>query len=461
MNLNLSYPINRYALPGHSFFFEIAIQRESQQCSFQRDWKEKREKKIERATTDCPTMRVVKIGGSSVAKIPTIVMEISGDAIFVVSAVGGLTDVLMKGHLLGAAHAFRQWMKRHNIRMNENILEVMDAMMRTVPGSPLSVSYGEKLTVVALAEMMKEKGKKAAPIFADSLLLAEGNDAYDAMLLTGNDDEREIENLRLLAISKGIVPIVTGYCARHHRTAETVLLGRDGSDYTAAHIAGVLRATCAIVTDVSGIMTCDPRIVPTARSIPCMSTGEARELAFHGASVIHRKTLRAVGDSPLWVVDIFGRGTVIRDQEESLNRPLAIALLDNRRCLTVEARSEVGFSAKIFSKLKEVGISVEMMAQTCSETEIAVILPESKSKIAAEALREVGETARLSEKLGVITVVGDGMTRKEGTLTSIFSVFDRLAVRVHWVSQGIRSLSIAVASEDLQKSARHLHDRIL
>ena len=202
-------------------------------------------------------------------------------------------------------------------------------------GSPEAIAFGEKLTAVALSDMMSKKTNKlVAPLFADSFMFAEGNSRYDSRPLPLFQDD--VDKIKKLT-SNGMIPIVTGFCAQDRRTKRTVLLGRDGSDVTAAFLANAFECDCYIVTDTCGVMTCDPRIVPDARTIPVMSHAEARELAFHGANVLHRRTLEAVGSSNLSVIDIHGEGTmIVPTLEEALNRPVAMAVLRNRRTVTVK-----------------------------------------------------------------------------------------------------------------------------
>ena len=399
--------------------------------------------------------KVIKFGGSTLKNTPNIVHHVNKTSVFVVSAVAGMTNALLRGDKVSAAEIFRSWMRKNGIRYTETIDACIDTMFSMPAKSPICVSYGEKLTAVAISEMLNRRKTDAVPLFADSFMFADGGTEYDSNLM----DECKVEQLHNL-LEKGITPVITGYCARNLQN-KTVLLGRDGSDITAAYLANKMNFDCYIITDVDGIMTCDPRIVPAARTIPYMSKEEARELAFYGANILHRKTLDAVGHSSLHILNIRGYGTTIQSQEESLGKPIAIALLFNRRAVTVSAEATPGFCAKVFTALSKKNISVEMLLQTCSETEVSVVVPDWNCEVCGLVMSQFGHVS-ISEMLGIVTMVGDGMSKTVGIASSIFTKLSNNNINVRCVSQGPseRSLSIAVSISDLKKAANVLHETL-
>ena len=153
----------------------------------------------------------------------------------------------------------------------------MDAIHRNFGTCDYLTSFGEKLSVEVLNV---ELGGDTTRIYADS-----------SGLVLVDDDET-------LTVSSHFAPtgivVVTGYCGRHVSSGKTVLLGRDGSDTTATLLSGHLECPCTIYTDVEGMFTIDPRLSDHARQIPRISLAEAKELAFHGASVLHAKCLNYV-----------------------------------------------------------------------------------------------------------------------------------------------------------------------
>ncbi|HEX9961473.1 MAG TPA: aspartate kinase, partial [Pyrinomonadaceae bacterium] len=150
------------------------------------------------------------------------------------------------------------------------------------------VSYGEQLSSRLLAEVLKSKNIEARAMDSRRLIITD--DEYGAAQPIWNETERFIKNELEYLIEKGEVPVLGGFIAAS-RSGETTTLGRGGSDYSAALVAAALRAAeLQIWTDVTGVMTCDPRIVGEARTIPVLSYEEAAELAYFGAKVLHPKT---------------------------------------------------------------------------------------------------------------------------------------------------------------------------
>ena len=398
--------------------------------------------------------KVAKFGGSTMHRTPHVVLNVLPPAVLVVSAVSGMTNALCRGDVVLASKIFRKWMRRHGVRLTEAMSMCLDRMLSIPPKTPESVSYGEKLTALAAAEMLLVIGRPAIVIFADSFMFARESsgkkDLFDCDLV--DCDTTQLEAM----IRRGITPVVTGYCARHMETDRTVLLGRDGSDVTAAFLANRMRCECFIITDVNGVMSCDPRMVPEARNIPFLSKAEARELAFYGANVLHRKTLDVVGSSPLHIINIHGYGTTIRDQRESLHRPVALALLYYRRIVTVAAAPEVGFCSRVASAVSREGISMEMIIQTCSETEISVAVDEEHAEKCAVTMRQFGEVS-ISQQVGILTLVGDGMCRAVGLTGKIFSALDNHNIDVPKFNQGRCSLSLAVHIDDMEAAAKVIH----
>ena len=159
------------------------------------------------------------------------------------------------------------------------------------------VSYGEQLSSRLLAEVLKAKGVNARQV--DSRRLIVTDDEYGAATPL-IDETNELVKLELEPlINAGEVPIMGGFIAAN-RGGETTTLGRGGSDYSAALVAAALRAgELQIWTDVTGVMTCDPRICGDARTIPVLSYEEAAELAYFGAKVLHPKTIKPAVDNAI------------------------------------------------------------------------------------------------------------------------------------------------------------------
>jgi len=168
---------------------------------------------------------------------------------------------------------------------------------RSLPLSMLKdaiVSYGEQLSSLLLAEVLKSKGVNAWQV--DSRRLIVTDDEYGAAQPIWDETEELVKLELEPLIANGEIPVMGGFIAGN-RGGETTTLGRGGSDYSAALVAAALNASeLQIWTDVTGVMTCDPRICSEARTIPVLSYEEAAELAYFGAKVLHPKTIKPAVD---------------------------------------------------------------------------------------------------------------------------------------------------------------------
>ena len=309
---------------------------------------------------------VMKFGGTSVGDVAAfervfhiVSTQIDKRLVVIVSAMTKVTDALLeaveiakKGDFAEAFASLEPHFERH-LEVSRQFLpsgnsngfdgelqfacnELSDLLMRVSRRSlPLQmlkdavVSYGEQLSSRLLAEVLKSKGINARQVDARRLIVTD--DEYGAATPLV-DETNELIKLELEPlINAGEIPILGGFIAAN-RGGETTTLGRGGSDYSAALVAAALRAgELQIWTDVTGVMTCDPRICSEARTIPVLSYEEAAELAYFGAKVLHPKTIKpAVDDAiPVRVCNTFEPddiGTmVLGDSEEAPNKIKSIA----------------------------------------------------------------------------------------------------------------------------------------
>ncbi len=330
--------------------------------------------------------------------------------------------------------------------------EISDLLMRVSRRSlPLQmlrdaiVSYGEQLSSRLLAEVLKAKGVNARQV--DSRRLIVTDDEYGAATPL-IDETNELIKLELEPlINAGEVPIMGGFIAAN-RGGETTTLGRGGSDYSAALVAAALNAReLQIWTDVTGVMTCDPRICSDARTIPVLSYEEAAELAYFGAKVLHPKTIKPAVDNaiPVRVCNIFEpneTGTmVLADSDEAPNKIKSIAHKKKITILRITSARKLGsygFMSALFQIFERYRTVIDVIST--SEVSVALTLDNTAEieKIVTE-LKRLGEV-EVEAGYAVICVIGEGLRATTGLASSVFSTIND--VNVALISHGASSVNL-------------------
>jgi aspartate kinase len=279
--------------------------------------------------------------------------------------------------------------------------------------------------------------------------------------------------------------VVTGFIAAT-KDGVTTTLGRGGSDYTAAILGACLDADEVwIWTDVDGVMTADPRVVPEARTLPEISYSEAAELSFFGAKVLHPKTILPAVERgiPLRIVNTFNPshpGTLIV-AEAKLRPELAegpsefavkgITSIRGLSLVTVAGRGMLGvpgIAARVFTAVAQEGISVLMISQSSSEQSICFIIRQETVDRALKALEAAFETelARRNvdriwaqNEVAIVAVVGAGMKGTPGIAAKVFGALGKHAVNVISIAQGSSeyNISFVVDEEDIETAVRDIH----
>lgn len=432
----------------------------------------------------------MKFGGTSVGDVAAfervfhvISTQADKQPVVIVSAMTKVTDTLLdaveiakKGDFAAAFASLEPHFERH-VEVSKHFIptdkpnafndelefargELSDLLMRVSRRSlPLAmlrdavVSYGEQLSSRLLAEVLKAKGVNARQI--DSRRLIVTDDEYGAATPL-IDETNEFIKLELEPlIIAGEVPIIGGFIAAN-RDGETTTLGRGGSDYSAALVAAALQAReLQIWTDVTGVMTCDPRICSDARTIPVLSYEEAAELAYFGAKVLHPKTIKPAVDNsiPVRVCNTFEPskiGTmVIADSDEAPNKIKSIAHKKKITILRITSARKLGsygFMSALFQVFERYRTVIDVIST--SEVSVALTLDNTAEieKIVAE-LERLGEV-EVEAGYGVICVVGEGLRATTGLASSIFSTIND--VNVALISHGASSVNLTfVVKEDV------------
>ncbi len=333
---------------------------------------------------------------------------------------------------------------------------------------------GERLLAPVLAAALRTQGVLTEFVDAGELIVTDDNYASAApdMIAT-----RTATRARLLPLlEKGIVPVVTGFVAATPGGAPTVL-GRGGSDYSAAILGAALDADeIQIWTDVDGVLTADPRIVPEARSLHELTYSEAAELAYFGAKVLHPKTMLPAIDRgiPISVRNTFNPtfpGTRVVAQANNGGGVKALTVIRGLTLVTVAGRGMMGvpgIAARTFAAVAARGANVLMISQASSEQSICFIVPEADAPGVVSALeaafadelrrREIDGVSFVRDVV-IVAVVGEGIRKTPGIAARLFGALGDRDVNVVAVAQGSSeaNMSLVLATDDGDAAVRYIH----
>ncbi|MFZ2975472.1 MAG: aspartate kinase [Candidatus Moraniibacteriota bacterium] len=418
---------------------------------------------------------VSKFGGTSVGspeaiqKLREIVLEKEERKIIVVSAVSGTTDLLIKA---GAeAKQKGDWeitleiIKKKHLKIIKELgikldlseyFEELEAFLNGIESigelTPRSrdyiLSFGERLSSKIIESFLEKKSKA---IRINSRKLIKTDNSFSSAKL----DMKET----LKAVKKNLIPklteydkiVITGFIGSTAH-GEYTTFSRGGSDYTAAILANVLNATeLEIWTDVDGILTANPKIIPQAKVIPKINYREAAELAYFGAKVLHPKTIEPVvlKEIPARVVNTFNhkhRGTLITSESQkniksvsSKNGSYIINLY------STEMLGTSGFMAEIFSIFLKHNVVIDVVST--SESSISVTTECEPSALLIKDLEKYALTEILYNKT-IISLVGEGISQRKNILSRLFSAVKNHSIKM--VSQGAspRNITLVVDKKD-------------
>ncbi|UCC62786.1 MAG: aspartate kinase [Anaerolineae bacterium] len=365
----------------------------------------------------------------------------------------------------------------------------------TVRGYDAVASFGEQLSANILAALLRERGVRAQAISATELIVTDDSFGAAAPLM---DRTRERLQGRIgPLIARGVVPVITGYVGATEGGVTTTL-GRGGSDYTAALVGAGLEADEVwIWSDVDGILTADPNIVPHARTLTELSYAEAADLAYFGADVLNPKAIRPVieGGIPLRIVNSFNPthpGTLIVETP-SPERELLPAIISTTGLTMIAVGSQddawtLQMAARALQRLSEAGIDVLMFSQSFSEHSLNLVVRDQDQAHSLHILsREFGGNAwpggphlragggqpgdpslhRLGkawnlgtkERVATISVVGVPGWNENGIVAHAFGALGKHGTRVIAVAQAATeySVSFCIPEDQVADTVRFLH----
>jgi len=465
------------------------------------------------------TTLAMKFGGTSVGspeahgQAADIVLEQAQNwdrLAVVVSAMAGVTDALTRGARTAAAgddQTYRAVAADLRVRHYRAVDELLDPNGERAPllatvdeyldefamfchsvhvlgevtprAMDAITSLGERINARILAALVRQKDARSEAVDATEMIVTD--DKYqNAAPLMARTRERVAARLSPL-LDEGAIPIVTGFIGA---TAEgiTTTLGRGGSDYSAAILGDCLDADEVwLWTDVDGVMSTDPRLVPEARVLPVLSYNEVSELAYFGAKVVHPRTIRPVVERgiPLWVKNTFNPthpGTRInRETEPSPSTVKAVTAIEKLSMVNVEGRGMMGvpgIAARTFAAVASQGASVLMITQASSEQSISFLIPTAtvapvvgavEEEMARELARKDVDRVWSIDDVVIVTAVGSGLRTTPGVGARIFGALAQVGINVIAVAQGSSecSISLAVAAEDAANAVRQIHNEVI
>ncbi|MFQ5767319.1 MAG: bifunctional aspartate kinase/homoserine dehydrogenase I [Acidobacteriota bacterium] len=455
-------------------------------------------------------MRVFKFGGSSLAdteRIATVLDIIdqareAGEIAVVVSAMGGVTDALEKvartaamggeiyreacreieGRHLDVVKALaspedqdelRKLIKQRTEEL-ESLLHGVSLVRECSPRVRDRIrSYGERICASLVAAGLRSKQVRAS--FCDACNLVVTDRHFGSARVEYEETERRIQ-AHFQQCSE--IQVVTGFIG-HTREGEITTLGRGGSDLTASLLGAALKAEAVeIWTDVDGVMSADPRLVPSAFPLERLTYDELMELSHFGAKVVYPPSVHPArrGAIPLLIRNTFNRsfpGTAVVPRAGKRRHLICgIASIDDVALLRLQGDGMVGIpgtASRLFGALAKEGVSVTLISQASSEHSICFALDPADVAVAGECIEEefllerrVGliDDLVVEDDLSIIAAVGEAMRRRPGLARRLFDVLGREGVNIRAIAQGSSELniSVVVSRRDVTTALNSIHD---
>ncbi|MDO6492190.1 MULTISPECIES: bifunctional aspartate kinase/homoserine dehydrogenase I [unclassified Cellulophaga] len=456
-------------------------------------------------------MKVLKFGGTSVANanniglVKNIVKNSTEKTAVVVSAFGGVTDLLLKAAELASIHqedykkVFLEIEDRHLSTIKElvpvtnqsrvlskvkNELNILETLLEgaffigeiTPKLSDKIVSYGELLSSYIISEYFISQDLDA--VYKDSRELLKTNSNYGKAAIYNFDETNNVIE-DFFNNNSAKITVLGGFIASSIK-GDSTTLGRGGSDYTAAIIAAAVNANdLEIWTDVSGMYTANPKLVKQAKAIVNISYKEAMELSHFGAKVLYPPTIQPVLTKgiPITIKNTFdpkSQGTTItKNLEQNGKTVRGISHIENISLISLEGPGMVGIpgiSKRFFEVLSIAQISIVLITQASSEHSICVAIDANDVNLAEEAINNEFEyeislkkikPVLVENDLAIIALVGDHMKNHQGLSGKMFSTLGKNNVNIRVIAQGSseRNISAVIDKNDVKKALNSLHEK--
>ncbi|MEV4575205.1 aspartate kinase [Nonomuraea jabiensis] len=400
---------------------------------------------------------VQKYGGSSVADASCIkrvaqrivaTKKAGNDVVVIVSAMGDTTDEL---------------------------LDLAEQVSPLPPGRELDMllTSGERISMALLAMAIANLGHEARSFTGSQAGVITDSTHGKARIIDVTPSRiRE-------ALDHGRIAIVAGFQGVSQDTKDITTLGRGGSDTTAVALAAALQAdVCEIYTDVDGVFTADPRIVPAARQIPKISYDEMMEMAACGAKILHLRCVEYARrfDLPIHVRSSFStkEGTwVVSDPDTEgteMEQPIISGVVSDRseaKITVVGVPDKVGEAASIFKTLADAEINIDMIVQNVSaaatgRTDISFTLPTADAQTALSSLKKIQgqigyESLLFDDQIGKVSLIGAGMRSHPGVTATFFAALADAGVNIEMISTSEIRISVVVQQDGVDAAVQAAH----
>ncbi len=393
---------------------------------------------------------VQKFGGTSVGSIERIrrvaervvsFQQAGHSLVVVLSAMSGETDRLVKlAHEVTACPDDRE----------------MDMLLST----------GERVTIALLAMELRGRGVNARSFTGRQVGIITDSSHTKARIARITADR--IKD----ALAEGIIPIVAGFQGINEQSDVTTL-GRGGSDLTAVALAAALKADrCIIYTDVDGVYTADPNIVPTARRLKKVAYEEMLELASLGAKVLQSRSVEFAAryGVPVEVQSSFkeGQGTLVAKEDAEMERVTVSGVTGDRnqaKITIVGVPDRPGVAARVFGPVAEANILVDMIIQNVGQgslTDISFTVPRAELRKAVDLVQRVvkeieAKSMTVTESIAKVSLVGVGMRTHSGVAAKMFEVLSREGVNIQMISTSEIKISCVIDEKYVELAIRSLH----
>jgi aspartate kinase len=405
---------------------------------------------------------VQKFGGSSVADAASIkrvarrivdTKKAGHDVVVVVSAMGDSTDEL---------------------------LDLAEQVSPLPPARELDMllTAGERISMALVAMAISDLGAEARSYTGSQAGLITDSKHGAARIIDVTPGRIQT------ALDEGAIPIVAGFQGVAHDTKDITTLGRGGSDTTAVALAAALDASvCEIYTDVDGVFSADPRVVPAARQVPYITYEEMLELAAVGAKVLHLRCVEYARrfDMPIHVRSSFSQreGTMVLSPDaiaaaiaegRAMEQPIisgVAADVNDAKITVVGVADKPGEAAAIFKALANAGINVDMIVQNVSaastgRTDLTFTCPQGSAQAAMKALDSqkgtIGfESLRFDDQIAKVSLVGAGMRSHPGVSATFFEALADASINVEMISTSEIRISVVTRVDDAHRAVQALH----
>ena len=338
-----------------------------------------------------------------------------------------------------------------------------------------AVAIGERLSALLISGYLQCTGVPAQDVNGSDVIVTDAVFGNATPMM--DETRKKADQILRPLMERGVVPVVTGFNGATIDGRATTL-GRGGSDYSASILAAALNASeLWIWTDVDGIMSADPRLVPEARVLDTVTYSEAAELAYNGAKVLHPRTLAPLIERqiPVWSKNSFNLehpGTRIVSTMQAPPGPRAVTSMTNVALISMEPASSAVSSSRLMSRALEAlaDANAEVLAFTSSsyrqsfcflvrKEELGMAMKSLESDLALELTHGYLKPIEVDENVGLLAIVGEGMRGTPGLAGRIFSAISQEDVNIIAIAQGSSELTISVVvhRDGLERAIQAVH----